>query len=71
MKSGFGSAIGLVNIEGKTPVALDTFLYNNYKIHAVSIQWEQLHGVRITPNVYTTTKNLDLLVEAIKQFVAS
>jgi len=34
----------------------------------VGIEWENIHGVRITPNVYTSTKNLDTLVEAITAF---
>lgn len=68
VKPGFGCAIGLVGIEGKKPAELDSFLFNNYKIHAVGIEWENIKGVRVTPNVYTTTKNLDTLVEAITAF---
>ena len=68
MKNGFGSAIGIVSIEGKKASELDSFLFNNYKIHTTSIEWENIKGVRITPNVYTTTKNLDLLADAIKTF---
>jgi selenocysteine lyase/cysteine desulfurase len=61
-------AIGMVSIEGKKPAELDSFLFNNYKIHTVGIEWENIHGVRITPNVYTTSKNLDVLVDGIKSF---
>jgi hypothetical protein len=35
----------------------------------VGIEWENIKGVRITPNVYTTTRNLDVLVEGIEKFV--
>ncbi|HQZ76210.1 MAG TPA: aminotransferase class V-fold PLP-dependent enzyme [Chitinophagaceae bacterium] len=65
----WGCAIGNVGIEGKKPNELDSFLMTNYKIHTVAITWENIVGVRITPNVYTTTKNLDVLVEGIKAFV--
>ena len=65
----WGCAIGNVGIEGKKPNELDSFLFTNYKIHTVAITWENIVGVRITPNVYTTTKNLDVLVEGIKAFV--
>jgi len=68
MKPGFGCAIGMVSIEGKKPVELDNFLMNNYRIHTTGIEWENIKGVRITPNVYTTTKNLDVLVEGITTF---
>jgi selenocysteine lyase/cysteine desulfurase len=71
MKKGFGCAIGSVAIEGKKPGELDTFLLDKYKIHTVGIEWENIKGVRITPNVYTTTKNLDLLVEGITAFAKS
>jgi len=68
LNSKWGCAIGNVGIEGKKPVDLETFLFDKYKIHTVSIEWENIHGVRITPNVYTTTGNLDLLVEGITSF---
>jgi len=65
----WGCAIGMVSIEGKKPSELDNFLFGNYKIHTVGIEWENIHGVRVTPNVYTTTKNLDVLVDGIRSFV--
>jgi selenocysteine lyase/cysteine desulfurase len=64
----FGCAIGLVSIEGKKPGELDSYLFNKHKIHTTSIEWENIKGVRITPNVYTTTKNLDVLVQGITDF---
>ena len=67
-KKEFGCAIGLVSVDGKTPAELDSYLWANYKIHSVGIVWENISGVRVTPNVYTTTKNLDRLVEGIEKF---
>jgi len=64
----WGCAIGLVSIEGKKPSELDSYLMNKHKIHTVGIEWENIKGVRVTPNVYTTTKNLDLLVKGIEEF---
>jgi selenocysteine lyase/cysteine desulfurase len=64
----WGCAIGNIGIEGKKPGELDSFLFTNYKIHTVGIVWENINGVRITPNVYTTIKNLDVLVEGITAF---
>jgi selenocysteine lyase/cysteine desulfurase len=71
MKQGFGCAIGIVSVEGKKPSELDAFLFDKYKIHAVGIEWENIRGVRVTPNVYTSLKNLDLLAEAIENFAKS
>ena len=68
LKKEFGCAIGLVSVEGKKPSELDSYLWENFKIHSVGIVWENISGVRITPNVYTSTKNLDRLVEGIEKF---
>jgi selenocysteine lyase/cysteine desulfurase len=64
----WGCAIGNVGVEGKKPGELDAFLFEKYKIHVVGIEWENIHGIRVTPNVYTTIKDLDLLVEGITRF---
>lgn len=70
-KQGFGCAIGSISIEGKKPGELSSFLMDKYKVHTVGIEWENIKGVRITPNVYTSTKNLDVLVEGIGAFTKS
>jgi selenocysteine lyase/cysteine desulfurase len=65
----WGVAIGNMGIEGIKPVQLDNFLIDKYKVHTVAITWENIEGLRVTPNVYTTTKNLDVLVEGISEFI--
>jgi selenocysteine lyase/cysteine desulfurase len=70
MKPGFGCAIGLVNIEGKSPAEFESFLGDRFRVHVVHITWANIKGIRITPNVYTTTKDLDVLVAGIKAFAA-
>jgi selenocysteine lyase/cysteine desulfurase len=65
----FSCAIANIGIEGKEPAELDSFLYANYNIHAVSITWENIKGVRIAPHVYTSISDLDRLVTGIKKFV--
>jgi selenocysteine lyase/cysteine desulfurase len=67
----WGCAIGNVDIEGKQAADLEKFLMASYKIHAVTIVWENINGLRITPNVYTTIKDLDVLVEGITAFAKS
>ncbi len=71
LKPGFGCAIGLVRVEGKKPADLESFLFNKYNIHTVAIEWENIHGVRVTPNVYTTIRELDIVVEGIGVFAKS
>ncbi|HEX2607211.1 MAG TPA: aminotransferase class V-fold PLP-dependent enzyme [Flavisolibacter sp.] len=67
----WGCAIGMVSVEGKKPAELDSYLFTHHKIHTTTIEWENLKGVRVTPNVYTTTKNLDQLIEGISNFARS
>ncbi|MEI6947369.1 aminotransferase class V-fold PLP-dependent enzyme [Paraflavisolibacter sp. H34] len=66
LKPGFGCAIGLVSVDGKAPRELEAFLMDHYKVHTVAIDQETIKGVRVSPNVYTTTKELDVLVEGIR-----
>lgn len=68
MSSKWGCAIGNVGMEGKKPMDMENHLMDRYRVHVVGIDWENVHGVRVTPNVYTTTKNLDRLVEGIISF---
>ncbi len=60
-------AIGNFGIEGKKAIEITTELFNKWKIHTVAIEWEKINGVRVTPNVYTTTEELDKLVMAMKK----
>ena len=61
-------AIANISVQGKTTHELSEFMFNKYRIHAVAIDWENIHGVRITPHVYTSTSDLDRLVTAIRAF---
>ena len=67
----WGCAIGNVGIEGRKAAELDSFLFDKYKVHTVAIEWENIHGIRVTPNVYTTIDNLDVLIQGITQFAKS
>jgi len=60
-------AIASIAIEGKKPEEVAGELFSKYKIHTVAINWENIHGVRVTPNVYTSLKDLDKLAEAIRK----
>lgn len=65
LKPEFGCAIGLLQIQGKTPAQVDSYLFDKHKIHTVGIVWENISGVRITPNTYTLPSDLDILVDGI------
>jgi selenocysteine lyase/cysteine desulfurase len=62
-------AIASIAIKGKKPEEVSAELFNKHKIHTVAINWENIHSVRVTPNVYTNRKDLDKLANAIKAMV--
>lgn len=62
--------IGNVGIEGFDPGNLAKTLLDDYRIFTVAINRPGVRGLRITPNVYTTTAELDSLVHAVKELSA-
>ena len=61
----YACAIALVSVDGMKTSELDGHFYNKHKIHTTSIEWENIKGVRVTPHVYHTPKDLDRLVNAL------
>ncbi|MBX7202423.1 MAG: aminotransferase class V-fold PLP-dependent enzyme [Bacteroidia bacterium] len=61
----FSGALALFSIEGKKPGDIESELLKKHGIHVVPIEHENISGVRVTPNVYTTLNDLDRLVTAI------
>jgi selenocysteine lyase/cysteine desulfurase len=64
-------AIANVGIAGMKPAALATTLFDRYKVWTVAIDTANVHGVRVTPQLFTTTKDLDVLVRALKELAAA
>ncbi|MBX2895155.1 MAG: aminotransferase class V-fold PLP-dependent enzyme [Cyclobacteriaceae bacterium] len=60
------AGIGNVGVKGMKPQDLADTLLKKYKIYTVAIDGAGVHGCRITPNVYTTTQELDAFVAALK-----
>ena len=65
LQTPYSCAICGVSILGMEAAGFESLLFNDYKIHVVSINWENIHCVRITPHVYTTLQDLDTLAHAI------
>ena len=51
------------------PGDLAKTLLDKYKIYTVAIDVANVQGCRITPNVYTTTEELDAFVGALGELV--
>lgn len=58
--------IANVGIEGILPADLAKRLMTEHKIFTVAIDYANVRGCRITPNLYTTTQELDSFVLALK-----
>jgi selenocysteine lyase/cysteine desulfurase len=59
--------IANVGVKSLKPSELGDVLLKKYKIYTAPIDGAGVHGCRITPNVYTTTADLDVLVKALKE----
>ncbi len=62
-------ACGIANagIRNMKPADLATTLLQKYKIYTVAIDGANVHGCRITPNIFTTIPELDVLVNALTE----
>ena len=70
LKAEYSCAICGVSIDGMTPGAVASALFDKYKVHTVGIVWGNISCVRVTPHVYTTLPDLDKLVTALTEIAA-
>jgi selenocysteine lyase/cysteine desulfurase len=59
-------AIANVGVQGMPPADLARILFEKHQIFTVAIDGAGVHGVRVTPQVYTSTAELDTFVRALK-----
>ena len=59
--------VGIKNIK---PADLAKRLLEEYKIFTVAIDYANVKGCRITPNVFTLTEELDVFVKALKEMAS-
>jgi selenocysteine lyase/cysteine desulfurase len=71
LKPEYSCALGTFSIDGLDVGDISTKLMAEYQIHTVSIKWENVNAVRIGPQVYTTTRDLDRFIEAVMKIAAS
>lgn len=64
-------AIANVGVRGMTPADLAKALFERYKVFTVAIDTANVQGVRVTPQLFTTPKELDVLVRALKELAAA
>ena len=64
-------AIANVGVTGMKPADLAKTLFDRYKVWTVAIDTANVHGVRVTPQLFTTPKELDVLVRALQELAAA
>jgi len=62
--------IANVGIKGIKPSELAKSLLEKYKIFTVAIDYANVKGCRISPNVFTLTEELDIFVKALREMAA-
>lgn len=63
----FACGIALLQVNNMKPVDVSGKLYRDYNIHSVAIDYHNIQGVRLTPNVYTLKTELNRLIEAVQE----
>jgi len=63
--------IANVGIKGITPSVLEKQLLKEHKIYTVAIDYANVQGCRITPNVFTSLEDLDVFVGALKKMATA
>lgn len=67
LKPEFSCALATVAIKGLPRNEFVKQLFSKYHIHTTNVAIENVDGVRITPHVYTTEKDLDKLITSISE----
>src|SRR5471032_185105 len=62
--------IANVGVQGMKPAELAKVLLDKYKVYTVAIDGALVRGVRVTPQVYTSTAELDTFVQALRELAA-
>lgn len=62
--------IANVGVQGIAPGDLMKILFDKYHIWTVAIDGAGVHGVRVTPQVYTSTAELDTFVKVLRELAA-
>jgi selenocysteine lyase/cysteine desulfurase len=63
--------IGNIGVTNMTPSKMADVLFEKYNIFTVAIDYANVKGCRISPNIFTTTEELDRFIFAVKEIASS
>jgi selenocysteine lyase/cysteine desulfurase len=64
-------ALANFSVDGIDPVKLGGHLWEKYRINCTPIVHPEFSGIRITPNVYTTMREVNIFCEAVEKIIRS
>jgi selenocysteine lyase/cysteine desulfurase len=67
LKTDYSCALANIGFDGWQAHQIEARLFEKYRIHTVSIIHEKVNGIRVTPNVYTSTEDLDFLLKGLTE----
>jgi len=60
-------ALATLTFEGIDPAALVKHLWDRHRVFVVAIKHEEFAGIRVSPNVYTTPREIDAFCDAVEK----
>jgi isopenicillin-N epimerase len=62
--------IGTFTVENMDLAKLTQVLFDKHKIYVISIKIpDEISGIRVTPSIYTTVRELDIFIEAVSYYI--
>lgn len=62
--------IGTFTVENMDLAKLTQVLFDKHKIYVISIKIpDEISGIRVTPSIYTTLRELDIFIEAVSYYI--
>jgi isopenicillin-N epimerase len=61
------AGIGNFSMENIAPAVIERHLWERHRIVVVSIIHQEFQGIRVTPNIYTTIREMDTFADAVER----
>lgn len=71
LKPEYSCALATFSIDGMDVGETSSKLMSEHQIHTTAIKWENVNAVRVTPHVYTTTRDLDRFIDAVLKIASA
>ena len=66
----FAGGMATFSIDGWEAEDIHAHLFSTRGLHTSPVKWDQLNGVRVSPHLYTSERELDLLVEELRSMIS-